>query len=101
MSFGVAGAATIGAIITGIVAKSRYDKANSTCAPRCSDSEVSGVKGMALVSTILSGVAVVGVGVGGVLLLTAKPQQESTGLVPNTTVGVLPGGARVSAGWSF
>ena len=101
VALGVAGAATIGAVITGLVAKSRYDHANSNCAPRCPDSEVSGVKSMALVSTILTGVAVVSVGVSGVLFFTAKPAQTTTGLVPYATVGAAPGGVSGSLRWSF
>ena len=103
VSFGVAGAAAIGAVITGLLAKSRYDSASSSCSPRCPDSEVSGVKSMALVSTILSGVAVVGVGVGGVLLLTGKatPAPSAGGLVPRATVAFLPGGGALSAEWGL
>jgi tetratricopeptide (TPR) repeat protein len=101
LALSIGGAATVGAVITGLVAKGRYDSAKSDCSPSCSDSQVSGVKSMALVSTILSGVAVVGVGAGAVLFFTAKPPDAATGLVPRTTVGVLPSGGAVSAQWRF
>src|SRR5258706_2943425 len=68
IALGAGGALAVGAVITGIVAKSKFDKADhgsSPCKPTCSDSTVSSIKSMALVSTILTGAAVVGVGIGG------------------------------------
>lgn len=106
ISWGVGGAAVIGAVITGVIAKGKYDDADSGChktAQGCSDSEISPIKNMALVSTILTGVAVVGAGVGTYLFFSAKPQatETATGYVPRVSGGVAPGGGGVSAVWRF
>jgi tetratricopeptide (TPR) repeat protein len=76
IAFGVGGAAGIAALITGLVANADFNDAEATCKPGCDDSRVSSIKSMALVSTILTGVAVVGVGTGAVLYFTAKPSEQ-------------------------
>jgi tetratricopeptide (TPR) repeat protein len=102
---GVGGASAVGAIITGIIAKGKFDKADhgsSACKPNCPDDTVSPIKSMALVSTILSGVAVVSVGVGGVLFFTAKPPaSDAASAAPSLQAGVAPGGGKVEATWRF
>jgi hypothetical protein len=104
VAFGVGGASAIGAVVTGIIAKSKYDKADkgaNSCRP-CSDSDISPIKSMALVSTILTGVAVVSVGVGGVLFFTAKPPASDTASTrPTLDAGFTPGGGKVEATWRF
>jgi hypothetical protein len=105
IALGAGGALAVGAVITGLVAKSKFDKADhgsSACTPNCSDSTVSSIKSMALVSTILTGVAVVSVGVGGVLFFTAKPPAaEAASVGPSLQAGFQPGGGKVEATWRF
>jgi hypothetical protein len=103
IAFGVGGAAAIGAVVTGLVAKSKFDDADKTCKPACSDGTVSSIKSMALVSDILTGVAVAGVGVGAVLFFTAKsPGTEAAqSRGPTFGAGVGPGGGKVVATWRF
>jgi hypothetical protein len=106
ITLGVGGAAAIGAIVTGIVANGKYNDADAGCAKTpqgCSDSEVAPIKSMALASTILTGVAVLGVGAGAYLLLTAKPKsaQSASSFVPVLSAGVLPRAGGFSARWTF
>ncbi len=106
LSWGVGGAAAVGAVVTGLLAKSKYDDADSGCAKTpegCSDSEVSAIKSMALVSTILTGVAVVGGGLGTYLYLSAdSPSQErASGVVPRIRAGMTHRGGGFEATWRF
>jgi tetratricopeptide (TPR) repeat protein len=101
IAFGAGGAAAIGAVITGIIAKSKFDDASNTCKPNCADSKVDPVKSMALVSDILTGVAVVGVGVGAVLFFTAKSEGAPPSRAPALSAGVSPSAARIDATWRF
>ncbi len=104
IALGAGGALALSAIITGIVAKNKFDKADkgaSSCRP-CSDDQISSIKTMALVSTILSGAAVVSVGVGGVLFFTAKPPtSDAASARPLLDAGFEPGGGKVQATWHF
>jgi hypothetical protein len=61
---------------------------------------VNPIKSMALVSDVLTGVAVVGVGVGAVLFFTAKPS-EAASATPSLHGGVGPAGGGVEATWRF
>jgi len=72
IAFGVGGAGAVTAVVTGILANSKYQDAKDDCSPKCSDEEVSSAKTLAWVSTIATGVAVVGAGVGVTLLLTSS-----------------------------
>jgi tetratricopeptide (TPR) repeat protein len=102
IAFGVGGAAAVGAVVTGLIAKGKYDDAETQCKPNCSDDKVSSIKSMALVSDILTGAAVVGVGVGAVLLLTSGGSRESAGSAkPSLAGGVGPRGGRLEATWRF
>jgi tetratricopeptide (TPR) repeat protein len=102
ISFGIGGAAAVGAVVTGLIAKGKYDDADETCKPSCSDDTVSSIKTMALVTDVLSGVAVVGVGVGAILLLTSSGSREAvTGSKPSIGGGVGPHGGRLEATWRF
>jgi hypothetical protein len=58
---------------------------------------------MALVSTILTGVGVVGAGLGTYFFLSAKPQatENASSFVPRISGGVAPGGGAVGAIWRF
>jgi len=102
IAFGVGGAAAIGAVVTGLVAKGKYDDADKSCKPGCTDDTVSSIKSMALVSDILSGVAIAGVGVGAILLFTSGGSQEAaSGSKPSIAGGVGPHGGRLEATWRF
>jgi hypothetical protein len=102
ISLGIGGAAAVGAVVTGLIAKGKYDDADEKCKPSCSDDTVSSIKTMALVTDVLSGVAVVGVGVGAILLLTSSGSRESaTGAKPSIAGGVGPHGGRLEATWRF
>jgi tetratricopeptide (TPR) repeat protein len=77
-AFGVGGAATLTAVLTGILANTEYEAAKARCAPTCLESEVSTGKTLALVSTITTGVAIVGVGAGVALLLASSKGSSAT-----------------------
>jgi tetratricopeptide (TPR) repeat protein len=101
----VGGLAAGGAVITGVFAQSEYNDAEETCAKTqagCSDDEVSSGRTMALSSTILTGVAIVGVGVGVALWLTADSGSERpTSGAPRVNLALRPGGAAAAASWRF
>lgn len=106
VSWGIGGAAALGAVITGVLANQQYSDKEDTCGNTpagCSDDDVSGIETMAWVSTALTGVAVVGAGVGTVLYLTAEPptREQATGWAPRVNAGVAPGGGGVEARWTF
>lgn len=109
VAWGVGGVATLGAVVTGVIAKKRYDDRKDGCGSTplgCSDDEVSGVKSMAWVSTALTGAALVGAGVGTVLYFMAEPTSReqaapATGWRPQVNAGVVPGRAGVEARWTF
>ena len=102
IAFGVGGAAAIGAVVTGLVANGKYTDAEKHCKPNCPDSTVDSIESMALVSTVLTGVAVAGVGVGALLLLTSGGSRESaTGPKPSIAGGVGPQGGKLEATWRF
>jgi tetratricopeptide (TPR) repeat protein len=98
LSAGGAGALT--AVITGILAKSKYERTKDRCSPNCTDSDIASAQSMALVSTIATGVAVVGAGVGITLLLTATPSASAT-KAPELRVALGPFGpaANLSVGF--
>gem|GEM_PF-987055 len=101
IAFGVGGVAAGAAVITGIIAETDYNSAKSSCSPTCSDSQLSSGRAMALTSTILTGVAIVGVGVGVTLLLTSGPDPAQTSLAPRLHLAGAPGAARADATWRF
>jgi len=81
----------------------QFNTAEKTCKPTCSDSEVNSIKSMALVSDILTGVAVVGVGVGAVLFFTAKGDtgEPTQATRPSIRAGVGPAGGNLEMTWHF
>ncbi|HEY4103919.1 MAG TPA: hypothetical protein VGM44_08510 [Polyangiaceae bacterium] len=101
IAFGIGGLAAGGAVVTGIIANSDYQDAKSSCSPACSDGQLSAGRTMALSSTILTGVAVVGVGVGVTLLLTSGPDPAQTSLVPRLHLAGGASAARADATWRF
>ncbi len=109
IAWGAGGVATLGAVVTGVIAKKRYDDRKNGCGSTplgCSDDEVRGVKSMAWVSTALTGVAIVGAGVGTVLYFMAEPTSQeqavpAMGWRPQVNAGVAPGSAGMEARWTF
>ncbi len=67
IAFGAGGLALTGAIITGIMAQNEHSEVEDRCSPNCTQDDISSGKRLALVSTVLTGAAVVGAGVGLVL----------------------------------
>ncbi|MEZ4226582.1 MAG: hypothetical protein R3B13_36885 [Polyangiaceae bacterium] len=100
VAFGVAGASMVGAVVTGVMAKSEYDDAEGRCAPNCEQSAVDAGKNLALVSTVLTGVAIVGTGVGLVLWL-GQDTPQTTAHRLQLTAGARPGGAEARAELRF
>lgn len=97
---GVSGAVAIGSLITGLVARGRYIDAENSCKPRCSDEQRDRVWNMALVSTIMSGAALAGVGVGTYLFVKSRPEPLQAGF-RGVDAGFGPGQARLGASWAF
>lgn len=78
IAFGVGGVGALTAVVTGLMANGKYERAKDRCSPNCTDAEVSSAKTMAIISTIATGVAVVGAGVGVTLLLTSSSSTSAT-----------------------
>jgi hypothetical protein len=100
IAFGIGGVGALGAIATGIMANGEYQNAKEECSPACSDSELSSGRALATVSTIATGVAVVGAGFGLVLWLSASPS-DTAGSRAHVGVGVGRGGPRAEARFAF
>jgi tetratricopeptide (TPR) repeat protein len=77
IAFGAGGLALTGAIVTGAMAQSEYNSVEKSCSPDCDQDDISSGKQLALISTVLTGAAVVGAGVGLVLWFgdDEKPSQ--------------------------
>jgi Tetratricopeptide repeat len=104
IALSIGGAAAVGAVLTGVLAQSEYNDAKDSCSPGCTDDEVSTGKSMALTSTVLTGVAVVGVGIGAALLFTGGSKSEAppaSSRLPRFVVGIGPRAASAQASWSF
>lgn len=106
---GLGGLSAGGAVVTGLLAKSEYDSAKSDCSPSCTDDQLSTGRSMALTSTILTGVAVVGVGVGLTLLFTSSSGSQQSAsrtplkasAFPQVFVGASTTGGAFDARWRF
>jgi hypothetical protein len=105
IALGVGGVLAGGSLVTGLVAKSKYDDAKSSCggSPNgCSDAQLSSSRTFAITSTVLSGAAVLGVGLGVALLLTTESDGDAVGSgKPRFDVALGPRAAAASAAWSF
>jgi hypothetical protein len=102
IAFGVAGLAAGGAVVTGILANNEHSDLEDSCAPACTDADVSSGKTLAWVSTGLTGGAIVGAGVGLVLLLTSSsPTEEARTTAPWLSVSVGPKGSAARASFAF
>jgi len=100
IAFGVGGAGLVTAVITGIIANNDYQHAEEHCSPHCTDAEISSAKSMALVSTIATGVAIVGAGVGITLFLTSSSSGGATA-APRVRVAMGARGPQASLGFGF
>jgi hypothetical protein len=100
IAFGIAGAAAIGAGLTGILANGQYQDAEKNCSPNCEDSELSSGRTLAVVSTIATGVAVVGAGFGLVLWLS-PPSSDAAAASASVRVGFAAGAPRAEARFAF
>lgn len=104
IAFGVGGAGLVTAVVTGLVANGEYQSAKDQCSPNCSDDDVSTGRTMALVSTVATGVAVIGAGVGVTLLLTeadAASGRRGGRNAASVSLGVTHAGVQGSASWRF
>ncbi|HXK20209.1 MAG TPA: hypothetical protein VNG33_20495, partial [Polyangiaceae bacterium] len=102
IALGVGGVLAGGAVVTGLIANSKYDDAKKSCSPGCTDSQLAGSRTFAVTSTVLTGGAVVGVGVGVALLLLTRSDGDSVGrTAPRFDVALGPQAAAASAAWSF
>lgn len=97
VTFGVSGALGVGAIVTGVLASSKHRDLESSCAPGCSESQVSSGRTLAWTSTILTGLFVVGAGVGTVLWVTADGPERPA----RRKLGVALGPTSATAVWKF
>lgn len=101
ISLGVGGVLAGASLVTGLVAKSKYDDAKSSCSPGCSDSQLSSSRAFAITSTVLTGAAVLGVSLGVALLLTTDDSEPVGKGAPRFDVALSPTAAAASAAWSF
>ncbi len=106
----IGGVAAGGAVLTGVLASGEYDDARSSCSPGCTDSQLSTGRSMALTSTVLTGVAIVGVAVGATMLLTGGSGDGSADragrfrgvtAIPRVDLAIGPRAAGADATWSF
>jgi tetratricopeptide (TPR) repeat protein len=102
IALGVGGVMAGGSLVTGIIAKGKYDDAKNSCGHRCSDAQLSSSRTFAISSTVLTGAAVLGVGLGVGLLLTSDGDGDAVGsAAPRFDVALGPKLAAASALWSF
>ncbi len=100
ISLGVGGVLAGASLATGLIAKAKYDDANASCGPHCSDAQLSDSRTFAITSTVLTGAAVLGVGLGIALFLTTDDSEVGKN-APRFDVALGPTAAAASAAWSF
>ena len=101
VALGLGGVAAAGAILTGIFAKAEYDDAKDSCDDQCTDDQVSSGRTLAVTSTVLTGVAIVGAAVGATLWLTAGSGSERASARPALALRIEPESAAARAIWRF
>lgn len=102
LAFGGAGLFAIGATVTGVMASGKYADLEDSCKPHCTDDEISGSKNLALTSTVLTAVAVVGAGLGVTLWFSADSGSEAVaGTVPLVAVSSHGNDIGAQARWTF
>jgi hypothetical protein len=87
-------------VITGLLANAEYQDKKDSCSPHCSDEDLERGKRLALVSTISTGVALLGAGVGMTLLLTGSGSSSAAGS-PTLRVSLGPAGPSALASMGF
>jgi tetratricopeptide (TPR) repeat protein len=101
---GIGGVSAIAAGVTGYLADREWHDAQDACSPNCTNEELSTGRKMAWASTILTGAAVVGVGVGAALVLLGNREDDgpaaSRGL-PEVGLEVGRRGGAAHAAWRF
>ncbi|HEY3497778.1 MAG TPA: tetratricopeptide repeat protein [Polyangiaceae bacterium] len=100
IAFGAGGLGAVTALVTGILANSKYQSAKDECSPKCTDDEVSSGRTLAWVSTAATGVAILGAGLGVTLLLTSSGGSTAA-TAPALRVGFGPSGPRAEAAVRF
>lgn len=103
VSLGVGGLMGGAALVTGLIANAKYQDAKDSCGHRCSDDRISGSRTFAITSTVLTGAAVLGVGLGVGLLFATDSEGDNVarGGKPRVDVALGPRVAAASAAWSF
>lgn len=101
IALGVGGVMAGGSLATGLIAKAKYDDAKSSCATTCDDDLASSSRTFAITSTVLTGAAVLGVGLGLALLFTGEGDASLARSSPRLDVAVGPKAAAAAAAWSF
>jgi len=105
IALGVGGVLAGGSLVTGLIAKSKFDDAKNSCGSSttgCSDAQLSSSRTFAITSTVMSGAAVLGVGLGIALLLSTDGDGDGVGSSrPRLDVALGPKAAAASAAWSF
>jgi tetratricopeptide (TPR) repeat protein len=103
ISLGVGGVMAGGALVTGLIASAKYQDAKDSCGHRCSDDQLSSSRGFAITSTVLTGAAVLGIGLGVGLLFATDGESDGVARSkkPRFDVALGPRVAAASAEWSF
>ena len=102
VALGIGAIAAGGAVLTGVLAQGEHNDAKDNCSPRCTDDELSSGRTLALTSTILTGVAIVGAGVGAVLWFGADDAPADSAKRPQPRrFGVRIGPSSAHALWQF
>jgi hypothetical protein len=94
---GAGAVTTVGALATGLVAQLEYGDLKRTCAPHCAESETRTGQALATTSTVLTGVALVTLGVGAWLWF--HPSEKPA--VPSVSLTGTPELALAQARWVF
>lgn len=90
-----------GAVVTGVMAKGEHDDAKDSCSPSCTDDELADGRTLALTSTLLTGAALVGAGVGITLLLVDSSDERGDRRSLEVGAAWLPGGAGLRGSLRF
>lgn len=103
VALGAGGLMAGGALVTGLLAQDEHATAKDRCSPSCTDEQVASGRTLAITSTVLTGAAVVGLGLGVALLLLAPPEPETVERkrTPRIDLALSPQGAAASAAWRF
>jgi tetratricopeptide (TPR) repeat protein len=102
LTLSVGALSTVGALLTGLGAQLEYDELELACARRaCDDSDTRTGETLALTSTVLTAVAVVGVGVGAALWADALSEPVRVSPGPSVDVALSPGSGYARARWRF